>query len=53
LHAISDDLREIGCKFRADRYVVSRCLVAPQGDGFSIDLVYINNHSMLGALLEF
>jgi len=26
--------------------------VAQEGDGFSIDLVYINNLSMLGASLE-
>jgi hypothetical protein len=51
LHAISDDLRKIGCQFRPDRYVVSHRLVAQEGDGFSNDLVYIKL-SIQGALLE-
>src|SRR5580692_1576677 len=52
LHTISDDLRKIGCQFSPDRYVVSHCLVAQEGDGLSIDLVYINNLSIQGAPLE-
>jgi hypothetical protein len=53
LHAISDDLGKIGCQFCADRYVVSRCLVAHKGDGFSIDIVYIDKLSMRSVPLEY
>ena len=46
LHAVADDLRKVVCQFGPDRYVVSHCLVAQEGDGFSNDLVYIKNLSI-------
>jgi hypothetical protein len=48
LHSISHDLRKVGRQFCADRYVVSRCLAAQEGDGFSVDIVYIDKLSMRG-----
>jgi hypothetical protein len=52
LHAIADDLRNIVGQFRPDRDVVSPCLAAQEGDGFSIDLVYINNLALEGTSFE-
>jgi pimeloyl-ACP methyl ester carboxylesterase len=39
-------------QFLPHRYVMSHCLAAQEGDGLSIDLVYINNLSTQGTPLE-
>jgi hypothetical protein len=48
LNAISDHLRQIGCAFRAYRYVVSHRLATQEGDAFSNVLVCVNKLSIRG-----
>src|ERR1700727_899462 len=52
LHSIACDLRKIGRQFSPGRDVVSRCLCAQEGGGFSDDLVQIETFSIESSLLE-